>query len=196
MIVLFYMEQNNQQINISTDKKYNRFTKWSLIIAIVIVANLFFNYAITLVFHAPEYEKFFPTTQIVEPITEKEKCLSVGGQWNEGQEYRNSSDGKTLPVKTTYCDPDYSKHIAYEKAHKSYEQKVFVILVLLGVLMLVFGIFISIPILGTAFAWSGVLSLLIASIRYWSLAQNGLKVLMLGGAFAVLIWVGVKKFGR
>ena len=39
-------------------KKSGGFSKWAIIIAIVIVLNLFFNYAISLVYKAPAYDDY------------------------------------------------------------------------------------------------------------------------------------------
>jgi hypothetical protein len=49
-------------------------------------------------------------------------------------------------------------------------------------------------VLALAFSWGGVLSLFIASLRYWSDANNILKVIILAIALGSLIWTAVKKF--
>ena len=69
-------------------------------------------------------------------------------------------------------------------------------LVILGVIALISGAFIANEIITLGFSWGGVLSLLIASMRYWSLAGNLIKVLILGIALASLIWLAIKKFGN
>ncbi len=56
--------------------------------------------------------------------------------------------------------------------------------------------FIPNEIISIGLSWGGVLSFVIASIRYWSVADNLIKVLILGIALATLIWLAIKKFGN
>ncbi len=173
------------------------FPKWALVAAIVIVLNLFFNYAISLVYKAPEWNAYMGTSQVVEPITTKEKCIAVGGQWTEPDPRYDAET--TAPVKGAtqgYCDPDYTKRTDYEAAQKTYERTVFIVLVVLGVFAIVLGAVLANAVLALSFSWGGVLSLVIASVRYWSNADNLLKVAILAAALGALIWISVRKFGK
>ena len=175
--------------------------KWALIIGIVVVLNLFFNYAISLFYKEPDYNAYFPQSQVVEPITTKEACLKVGGQWTESPISPISKNGYTTPVPatnqiTSYCNPDFTKQQEYNDAQKVYERNIFIILVMLGVISLILGAFLANEIVTLGLSWGGVLSLVIASMRYWSTADNIIKVLILGFALAVLIWLAIKKFGK
>lgn len=169
--------------------------KWSLIIGIIIVINLFFNYSLSLVYKQPDYNKYFTQEQVVEPIIVKEKCLEVGGQWNEGDaRYNDSSISKPNTVKG-WCDPDFTKRQAFEKIVKSYDRNVFITLVLLGAICVALGTFLKANFLiGTALSMAGVLSFIIASMRYWTSADDLVKVIILAIALAILIWVALKKF--
>jgi len=171
-------------------KKKGGFVRTAIIIAIVIVLNLFFNYAISLVYKAPQYDDYFKTTQVVTPITDKTDCLAVGGQWTDSYAPNQPADAVT-----GYCNSDYTNQINYDAAVVKYDRNVFIFLVIFGIISLSLGAFFSNPILGPAFSWGGVLSLLIASMRYWSDANNLIKVLILAFALGILIWVSIKKFG-
>ena len=160
--------------------------KCAIIVAIVIVLNLFFNYAISLFYKAPQYSDYFPQSQVVEPIIDKASCLSVGGQWTDPNAQNT----------TGYCDPNYTNQANFDAAQKKYDRTVFIILVILGVLSLVGGALFTNGILSTSFSWGGVLALVTASMRYWSDADNLLKVLILAIALGMLIWVAVKKIGK
>ncbi len=176
--------------------KGSKFTKWAMIIAIVVVLNLFFNYAISLVYKAPAYEDFIKPTQVVEPITTKDDCLKVGGQWTDPDtRYENiPTPGMKSAPAVGYCDPNYTKQMEFNTATKNYSRTVFIILVILGVISLGLSALFTNAILSPAFSWGGVLSLIIASMRYWSDADNFVKVLILGVALGALIWLAVKKF--
>jgi hypothetical protein len=168
------------------------FVKWSLIVGIIIVVNLFFNYAISLVYKAPEYPNTQP--QVVGTIYTKESCLSIGGQWTQIPVDIKNTDPQSK--NGGYCDPDYSARIAYEHARPLYERNVFIILFTLGALILILGILIKQEVLAVALSWGGVLCLLIASMRYWSNANNLLKVGILAVALVTLMWLAVRKFSR
>ncbi|KKR79788.1 MAG: hypothetical protein UU24_C0002G0024 [Candidatus Nomurabacteria bacterium GW2011_GWA2_40_9] len=173
--------------------------KWALIIGIIIVLNLFLNYTISLFYKEPDYNLYFLQPQVVETINNKEDCLKVGGQWNEGN-YRYE---KNMPVPVSsgdiykgYCDPNFTKQQDFNDAQKIYQRNVFIMLVVFGVLALILGAFISNEIVTIGFSWGGVISLIIASIRYWSTADNLIKVLILGFALDALIWLAIKKFKK
>ena len=168
------------------------FVKWSLIVGIIIVSNLFFNYAISLVYKSPEY----PTTQsqIVGTIYTKADCLSIGGQWTQTPvDIKNTDPQSKLGG---YCDPEYTKRLQYEQDRKVYERTVFIILFSIGALLVIVGTILAQEVLAIALAWAGILSLLIASVRYWSNANNLLKVGILAVALGALMWLAVRKFSK
>ncbi len=181
------------ETNINTPKQSN-FVKVSIIIAIVIVMNLFFNYGVSLVYNEPVMDFYSKPAQVIEAITTKEKCISVGGQWSENAYPNPDMKGKTEVQ--GYCNENYTKQLNYDNARKVYEKKVFITLVVLGIVSLVSGGFIAISVLSIAFAWGGVLSLVIASVRYWSQADNLAKVVILALALGILIWLAIKKFNK
>lgn len=171
--------------------------KWALIIGIVIVLNLFFNYTISLFYKEPDYNLYFAQPQVVEPITTKEECLKVGGQWNEDSAVYNNTipTGATKPTMTSYCDRNFTKQQEFNNVQKIYNRNIFIILVVLGVIAFLLGVFIANEIITLGFSWGGVLSFIVASVRYWSDADNWVKVLILAVALSALIWLAVKKFG-
>ena len=179
------------ETNINNTKQSN-FVKISIIVAIVIVMNMFFNYGVSLIFKEPVMDSYIKPTQVLETILSKDKCISVGGQWSENVNLNDK--GKTQIE--GYCNENYTNQLNYDNARKVYDRKVFVTLIILGVLSLISAGFIGIQILSIAFAWSGVLSLFIASVRYWSEADNWAKVVILAVSLGILIWLAVKKFNK
>jgi hypothetical protein len=189
------METNIKTIEES--KKHSKIIIWSLIIAIIIVTNLFFNYVISLVYIEPTYDKFCPSEVYNKVYDTKDICLANGGAWNE--QIIPVETKVSTPIKsqiTGYCNQTYTCQKSYDASLKLYNRNVFIILIALGVIILVAGAFIGIPLLSIAFAWSGVLSIVVASLRYWSSADNLIRVLILGFALIVLIWLAIKKFNK
>ena len=179
---------------ITNNSKQLSFIKVSIIVAIVIVMNLFFNYVVSLVYKEPVLDNYIKPTQILEAINTKDKCIAVGGQWSENAYPDPALKGKTQI--DGYCNENYTKQLNYDNARKIFEKKVFITLIILGILSLICAGFINIDILSVAFAWGGVLSLIIASIRYWSQADNLAKVVILALALGILIWLAIKKFNK
>ena len=178
----------------TTPKKHAGFGKWALVVAIVIVLNLFFNYAISLVYKEPSYTAYVPTSQVIQPISDENDCLAVGGQWMAVPAPQSVTDGKNISVLGS-CDPNYTKEQQYQAAQTAYSRNVFIILVILGVASLVLGAVMGSAVLAISFSWGGVLSLLIAAMRYWSDASGFVKLVVLAAALSALIWVAVKKMG-
>lgn len=93
------------------------------------------------------------------------------------------------PTTEIKCSNDYNT------AQNNFDRNVFIALVVLGAITVALGNFLKgNMLLGQALSLSGVLSFIIASMRYWSYAGQWLKVVILALALAVLIWVAVKKF--
>lgn len=168
--------------------------KWSLIIGIVIVINLFFNYALSLVYKNPTYEAFCPNTErIIENINTAKQCVDIGGQWNGNYYGQPTALDKAVPQ--GYCDQQFTCRSNYEAAQKIYDRNVFITLVILGAICVAVGSFLAGNILiSIALSLAGVLSFVVASMRYWSSADDLIKVIILAIALAILIWVAMKKF--
>lgn len=175
--------------------KYSRFIKWSLIIGIVIVLNLFFNYTLSLVYKEPQFDQFCKITQVIEPIQSKTACLNVGGQWNENTAPIEKTPGVTTPVSKGYCDEQFTCRTNYDTAQKGFTRNVFATLVVLGVLCIIISMFLKKnDVVMISLSLGGVLSLIIASVRYWSSADNLVKVIILAIALIALVFVALKKF--
>jgi hypothetical protein len=165
--------------------------KWSLIIAIIIVLNLFFNYALSLIYKHPVYETFCPVQQVQDVVNTQEACIEKGGQWTNNTDFNAPKLNQVLG----YCDLQFSCRNNFEAVNKVYDRNVFITLVLLGAICVAVGSFLSVNILiSTALSLAGVLSFIIASMRYWSSADDLIKVIILAIALAILVWVAIKKF--
>lgn len=173
-------------------KNYN-ILKWALVIAIVIVLNLLFNVTVSLVYGQPQYDQFCKMEPVrVEPIDAK-TCTDRGGQWNSFN-YPVPVD-QTMAVKPNgSCDLQFTCRQDFDKANTVYSRNSFVVLVVLGALAIIISFFVSgVSAVALGLALGGVLSLVIASIRYWSYMQEYWRFGVLAVALAALIWLGVKK---
>lgn len=176
--------------------------KWALVLGIVIVLNLFFNYAIALVYEEPMWNDFCKQEPVTIVPNTEEACLADGGGWTEqgvikgenvARPMTTDQFGKEVPI-TGYCDLNFTCQKEFEAAIKPYTQNVFMILVALGVasIALSFAV-VATPAVSLGLSLGGVLSLIIASIRHWQYMDKYLQVGVLAAALAALIWLGVKK---
>ncbi len=175
----------------------NKITKWSVILGIVIVLNLFFNYTLSLVYDSPVYDNFCPQSQVVNVPDNQNECVNQGGQWTENAYYMKPVPQERYTEPLGYCDLQYSCRQEYDKVNGTYSRNVFVILVVLGALAVAVGnFFVGNTVISNGLSLGGVLSFIIASIRYWSAADDLFRVIILAISLGLLLWIAWKKFGN
>lgn len=186
---------------VAKGKKPKKFLKWVLVIGIVVILNLFFASVVRVVYDAPEFNNFCEDKQVVIVPENKDECLSVDGQWTEDrfiQKGLPSVERPYVPVIETeregYCDINYTCRVEYEDARDLFERNVFVSQIIFGVIAIAISFFLSaIEVIALSFSLGGVLAFIIGSMRYWSNMDEILRLIILGLALAVLIWLGIKK---
>ena len=137
-----------------------------------------------------------PTAQSPQPASPSAQSAQAPQPTLQPTPASSTAIVKTTTVAQGYCDPDFTTRKQYEAAQKTYERMAFFVLMILGVIVLIVGASIAHSVLSPALAWGGVLSLLIASTRYWSFAGDGLRVVLLACALGGLIYLAVKKFAE
>lgn len=175
----------------------NPIIRWTLAIAIVIVLNLFFNFAIKLVYDAPTYEKYCPQKQVTIQPTNQQACVDQGGAWTDNG-FRNQPVPVIIdassPKVEGYCDLNFTCQKEFNTANQIYNRNVFVVLVILGIISFGVGFWLmAYSAVSTGLSLGGVLSFLVGTIRYWSDMDDYLRVIILGLALLALIWLGIKK---
>ncbi len=187
------------ETTINPPKRSSKVLKWLLILGIVIILNLFFAYAIKIIYPAPTFEGFCPKQQVTIQPENQTDCVAKGGAW---QDYGypvapgpvSSPAGIVAKTPTGYCNLNFTCQKQFDSANGLYNRNVFVALVVLGVLSLVAGFFIQNSVaVSLGLSLGGVLSLVIGSTRYWSDMNDYLRVIILGLALIVLIALGIKK---
>jgi len=85
------------------------------------------------------------------------------------------------------------RSLKYQKEMEKYSEKQFYIIVPLGVLAILIGIFVPLQAIGTGLIFGGILSIIEGYLGYWYYLSNDLKFISLVIAFIVLILTGYKK---
>ena len=166
-----------------------------MIIGIVIVINMFFNYAISLVYTEPQYDNYCKQTQVIAEVITQEACVSQGGQWNANDAYSKPvAVGESTVIRGS-CNLQYTCNNEYQAISKVYNRNIFVALVVLGVILVALSFVLAFNwTISVAFALGGILSIIIASMRYWGDADNLVRVVILFLALCALIYFALKKF--
>ncbi len=176
-------------------KNISVFVKWAFAAAFIIITNLFFYYAISFVSPEPKIESFCPVRN--EQYTTAEMCVDAGGQW---QSFNYSPKQTTDSIKngepTGWCDADFTCRQDFETVQSNYNKNVFIVMIIIAVAMIVGGVIVAVEVLSLGMVWSGVFALLIGTVRFWSDANNLMKVIILGIGIAVLTWLAVKKMNH
>ena len=164
-------------------KQQSKVKKWFLAIGIAIIFVMFINYTTSTVFDKPQYQDFC-VEKFINYETEEE-CVENGGQWNT---FAPRAEGKT-----GLCDVQYTCRQEYDVARNSYEDKAFIVNVVLGLIGLLLGFILTVESVSTGFLLGGVLELFFSTVFYWDRFGDVIRVIILGVVLALLIWIGYKK---
>lgn len=171
--------------------------RWSVILGIVIVLNLLFNYALSLGYAEPKYEDYCPVSQVVTIPDNQNSCVEQGGQWTNINDLYYDKQPQPVDAPAGYCDLQYTCRQDFEAAQDPYNRNVFVVLVLLGAVSVLIGNFLkSNEVISNGLALGGVLSFIVASMRYWGSANDFVRVIILLIAFGILVFIAMKKFKK
>ncbi len=179
--------------------------KWVLMLGIAIVFNLFINYGLSTVYKAPEmgqfcdgagapkpafpYERYpdFINTSACPDITFNgtmaRECSRMGGSIEYNYDDRGCPTG-------SFCQMCYRD---FDDARRQYDANVFIILVGIGALTVIAGIFVAVESVGGGFLLGGILLIIVGAIRSWANLHEFMRLIFLGLALALLIFVGYKK---
>lgn len=175
------------------------FKKLILVLGIIIILNLFFNYGIRTFYDEPEFEVFCPKELTSKQYLTQSECEEAGGFWTENKAFLSPERPVPLVEKPAepagWCDATYACRQAYDDANDFYKRNVFIVLITLGIASIVVGFLVaSSEAVSLGLSFGGLVSLIIGTIRYWSAMDDYLRFAVLGLSLAVLIWIGVKKF--
>lgn len=158
----------------------NHWKKIGLSLAIIVVMNLFVNIGIETFYDGPTYQDYCGSESLGRPepqLNSKAACEEAGGKW-----------------KRNWCDLYGDCQAAYSAENSVYSRNVFILLVIVGTIALVLGIFLrNVNAVANGLTFGGILSLFIGTVRYWSDMDEYIRFIILGIVLALLIILGVVK---
>jgi len=183
---------NSNVISPEPKNPHPRFVRWALLIAIVIVLNVFFFVFQQNIFPSPKYDAY--CTQPTQKAFTEKACVAQQGVWNAYPPLP-SDIGQSKPAVTGYCNYYASCQPKYESARATQHLYAFALLMVLGIIALFIGFMpIGSSIVSSGLSYGGVLALLIASMQYWSDAGGLLRLGISAVALLILIYVGMRSF--
>ncbi len=181
------------------------FKKLILVLGIIIVLNLFFNYGVVTFYDEPKYDDFCKPEFSSKVYNSEEECKNTGGMWSANQVFYAEDSSKSVPAPQPvmkdikeprgWCDVQYSCRKDFESARDFYNRNVFIVLIIAGVISIVVGFMVGqSEAVSLGLSFGGLLSLIIGTIRYWSAMNDYLRFIILGVALIILVYMGIKKF--
>lgn len=93
----------------------------------------------------------------------------------------------------TKKEENEKRSLQYQKEMEQYSENQFYVIVPLGILAILIGIFVPLQAIGTGLIFGGIFSIVDGYLGYWFYLSNELKFISLVIAFIVLILTGYKK---
>ncbi len=167
---------------------------WFLAIGIGIIFVLFVFYGVQTFYPGPEYEDFcgerpfFPVNkEVCEPLDVdpvfQEQCFSSGGMLD----YEYDAEGCQQSVSCNTCSADF------DTQRDNYNKNIFFIFVIVGIAVLIGGMFVAEVSVSSGLLLGGILTIIIGTLRSWSEIGDILRFLLLGLVLVLLIFIGMRK---
>lgn len=161
----------------------------SLVIAIVLA--FFVGYLIQAIYPSPKYDDYCKINPPnIENMT-KLTCETYNGTWIQDN-IQNIKSPYASPIQG-YCDFYTECNKGLQNAQDKYNLVVFVVAVIVGLISVALGIALSLPSVSLGLMIGGAFLTIYGSARYWYKLSNWFRVILLGIALVVLIWLGYKK---
>jgi hypothetical protein len=187
-----------------------------LSIAIAIIFAFFVAYTIELVYPSPGYNDFCDNTKETSfrEYTEEE-CIEIGGEWQDFSKLDSSYElrcneekvkdllenetvlrcTKTLSSEG-YCNPNHQCYEIFDSAQEKHNRIYFIIALIIGITVFTISSIMGIVSVSAGLMVGSVLTMLVATMRYWRHSNEFLRVAILGIVLAILIWLGYKKLNK
>jgi len=158
-----------------------------LSVVIAIVLSSFIIYTIQVFDPSPEWEDYCSESirgpKIARGIDASEEIVDqTTCEAEEGAKWMNG-----------YCDYNYQCQMDYNDARDKHRFIVFLVAVPTGIVALALGISLALPSVSSGLMLGGVFLTIFGTGNYWDKFSNIVRVLILGIALVILIWLGYKK---
>ncbi len=174
------------------------FQKIALILCIILMLNVFYNYGISTFYPGPKQEDYCGKYRGMD-LNTKEKCEAAGARWQSGDGLKSPAmmeNAPAQPAGASFCDYWEKCEKEFTAVRNPYNKNVFIILSILGMLSLFIGLAVKVSVVSLGLMYGGFISFFIGTVRYWVDMNDYMRFVISGLALAVLIWLGYKKLRK
>jgi len=178
----------------------------AMVIGIIVLLPLFLGLFVDAVYQEPKYNDFCNDTQYMYPVkpampagnsgspavnctyqmdVNQSKCYSDGGQ----PRFNYTANGCETFNFCDFCNKDYSN------SQQMYNRNIFFILMPIGLLIVILGIYLTIDYIGAGLMFAGLITMFYATIRYFSDMSKVLRAVVVLVELLIILWIGYKKIG-
>lgn len=171
--------------------------KAAMMIGISVLLPLFIILFMQAVYTEPKYEDYCNNSYYDVPLKPADNCSYNYGQGyadclnQRGQpDFKYDNDGCQVFDKCNFCN------LEFEKNREVYNRNVFFMLMPLGLLIVILGIFLTVDYLGAGFMFSGLIVMFYSTLRYFSDMSKILRALVILVELLIILWIGYKKIDK
>ncbi len=173
--------------------------KLAMVVLIAVLIPLFLALFIDAVYTQPQYEDYCNLKAETPYMIEK---INANCTYDYGQEYQDcinsegtprfdiNSEGCNVYSECDYCSRDYNA------AQDEYSRNVFLIFAVLGLIIVVLGIYLKTEYIGAGLMFGGVITLFYSSVRYFSSLNKLLRAIVILVDLLVIIYISYKKIDK
>ena len=168
--------------------------KLAMILGISILMPLFIALFVDAIYTAPEQNKYCPNNYRTYPVkidsnctyaqnNLDNKCYSEGGY----PEYNYTTNGCQVFDSCNYCNKEFTS------AQEAYNRNIFFILMPIGLIIIILGIYLTIEYIGAGLMFGGLITMFYAISKYFGDMSKMLRALVILIELLIIMWIGYKK---
>jgi uncharacterized protein (DUF983 family) len=169
----------------------------AMVIGITVLLPLFLGLFVDAVYQEPTYDKYcgynnyrpYPAKVdqncTYQPVPAENQCSRDGGM----PVYNYTEKGCQVYDTCDFCNKQFND------AQQEYNRNIFFILLPVGLIIVILGIYLMIDYLGAGLMFAGLITMFYATIRYFSDMSKVLRALVVLAELLIIMWIGYKKIG-
>lgn len=179
----------------------------AMVVALALLSAFFVGLLVDALYVEPKYEDF--CKQSARPYPEKtypiypEQCKPYNLTTQERTLIDQCFDEKGMPdynvdekgCQTSFKECNYCQR-DFDQALQKYNRNVFYIVTPLGLLAIIFGLFIGLEVVGSGMMFGGILLMAYGTMRYFSDMSKLMRVAVIGIELLLLIIISIKKLRK
>ena len=168
--------------------------KLAMVIGIAALLPLFIGLFMDAVYAEPRYDKYCNESMYAYPAKIGTNCTYQQNTLQD-QCYRDQgtprmkfdANGCEEFDKCDYCSKDYSN------AQQMYNRNLFFILMPIGLIIVILGIYLIVDYIGAGLMFAGLITMFYATMRYFTDMSKLLRAIIILIELLIIMWIGYKK---